>query len=86
MERPHEKLDFADGYRVSTVFLGLNHAPEGLKPLIWETMVFWEGPSDWVNADPAQMDHYQVRTSTRDEAISVHNDIIKNIRNEQSWR
>lgn len=33
-------------YRVSTVFLALDHNFGGGNPILWETMVFWEGFSD----------------------------------------
>lgn len=47
--------------RVSTVFLGMNHAYGGGPPLIFETMIF-DGP----------MDQYMDRYSTEDEALDGH--------------
>lgn len=53
--------DEIDGIRVSTVFLGLDHAWDGGPPLIFETMIFG-GP----------LDGEQDRYSTWDEAAKGH--------------
>ena len=47
--------------RISTVYLGLNHAYGGGPPLIFETMIFG-GP----------MDQYQDRYSTEEQAAAGH--------------
>ena len=50
-----------NGVRVSTVFLGLDHACDGGIPLLYETMIFG-GPHD----------EYQERYATRTAAIDGH--------------
>lgn len=42
-ERHVADTELYEGVRVSTVFLGLDHNSWGGPPLLWETMVFWEG-------------------------------------------
>jgi len=55
--------ELPNGYRVSTVWLGLDHSFGGATPLIFETMVF---PADgWGDEDCA-------RYSTEAEAIDGH--------------
>lgn len=56
-------------YRISTVFLGLNHGHYG-KPLFFETMVF----------DEDHKDVYMERYTTWDEATAGHNRIVEYIR------
>lgn len=56
-----------NGYEVSTVFLGLDHAFRGEAPMIFETMVFGEG----------EMSGKMERYSTLDEAKTGHKVMIK---------
>lgn len=49
------------GVRVSTVFLGINHAWLGGPPVLFETMIFG-----------GVLDQYQERCSTYDEAERMH--------------
>ncbi|MCB1712828.1 MAG: hypothetical protein KDH96_10220 [Candidatus Riesia sp.] len=56
------------GYRVSTVFLGIDHQWGDGPPLVFETMVF--GPKGWGEMD---MDRY----STWDEAVSGHKAMVE---------
>lgn len=67
-----------DHYRVSTVFLGINHQwhPDGT-PLLFETMVFdasheWED-MDGVKHKGASVGEFMNRYSTWDEAEKGHN-------------
>jgi hypothetical protein len=50
-----------DGVRVSTVFLALDHAFGGGRPILWETMIFG-GPHDG----------YQDRYTSREAAEAGH--------------
>ena len=60
--------ELSNGYRVSTVWLGLDHSFGGGKPLIFETMVFkGKGNSD------LDMERY----STLEEAVKGHKRIVK---------
>jgi len=54
------------GVRVSTVFLGLDHAFHGPPPILWETMVFG-GPHD----------QYMDRYSSREAAIEGHKRVVQ---------
>jgi len=54
------------GYRVSTVWLGLDHQWNGGDPLIFETMVFGD---NWNDVD-------QVRYTTEAEAAAGHADMV----------
>jgi hypothetical protein len=45
------RIDKHEGWYVSTVFLGLDHGfnyreDPDYKPVLWETMIFWEGEDD----------------------------------------
>ena len=52
-----------DDIRVSTVFLGFNHAPLGSEtPILWETMIFG-GPND---------QEYQERYTSYEDAVEGH--------------
>ena len=51
-----------NGKFVSTVFIGLDHSFGGLKPLLFETMIFGTGDED----------EYQERYSTYEEAEAGH--------------
>lgn len=56
--------DLPNGYRISTVFLGIDHAfGDGGPPVLFETMIFPDGPGG----------EYQERFHTWDEAIAGHN-------------
>jgi hypothetical protein len=61
---------FVGPFRVSTVFLGLDHAFLYGPPLIFETMVFRcnadQSVADWSGED------FQERCSTWDEALEMH--------------
>jgi len=59
------------GYRISTVFLGLDHnfTGEGL-PVLWETMVFPDLPSGEI----------QKRYSSREDALAGHEKIVEKVR------
>jgi hypothetical protein len=54
---------------VSTVFLGMNHQYGGGPPLLFETMIFG-----------GKYEGYQVRYSTRDEAIAGHRRAVEMVR------
>lgn len=51
----------ADGWRVSTVFLGLDHSFTHGEPVLWETMIFG-GPHDG----------FQDRYTSRQDAVAGH--------------
>ncbi|MAF42608.1 MAG: hypothetical protein CMI54_00375 [Parcubacteria group bacterium] len=51
-------------HTVSTVFLGIDHSFGGGKPLLFETMIFWEDANDY--------EEYQERYSTWEEAEAGH--------------
>jgi len=61
------------GYRISTVFLGLDHnfTGEG-PPVLWETMVFPELPSGEI----------QKRYSSHEDALAGHEKIVEKVRDE----
>ena len=59
-----------NGYDVSTVFLGMDHAFGGDVPILFETMVFGDG----------DIDQYQERYSTYNEAVAGHQRIVDAIR------
>jgi hypothetical protein len=71
----HVGDEFVDKYRVSTVFLGLDHrfGGEG-PPLIWETMVFSPGGSD----------DYCERYATYEEALAGHHKAIEWVKKNKS--
>jgi len=98
--RPMEMLDWAAkhedreysivaqhwvrGWKVSTVWLGLNHSHtfEG-PPVIFETMIFapkdasigredWEDAGDAFGTAPADLDQYQDRYATEEAAQAGH--------------
>lgn len=58
-------MDSIGPAKVSTVFLGLDHALPGDDPLLFETMVFG-----------GQMDGFTRRYSTWDEAEAGHSEIV----------
>lgn len=58
--------EYANGTRVSTCFLGLDHSwSADDQPLVFETMIFDVKPDH-------ELDGYQDRCSTYDEAIAMH--------------
>lgn len=65
----HVAQDRIGEVRVSTVFLGLDHAWGGGPPLLFETMIFG-GPHD----------QYQERCSTWEEAEAMHATALKLVR------
>jgi len=71
-------------FRVSTVFLGLDHSlNEGSKPLLFETMVFVEeGFSDGAK----EFDMHCVRCSTFEEAQEQHVEVCDGIRDYLSFQ
>ena len=52
--------------RVSTVFLGLDHAWNGATPLLWETMIFG-----------GKHDDYQERYTSYEDAVEGHKRAVK---------
>jgi hypothetical protein len=38
-------LDVTEHFRISTIFLGLDHGHDGGSPVLWETMAFIDGQS-----------------------------------------
>lgn len=58
-----------DGKLVSTVWLGINHAFDAGKPLIFETMVF-PAEKEWSELAVA-------RYSTESEALAGHESMVK---------
>lgn len=66
----HVGDDEIDGYRVSTVFLGLDHNFGGGAPLLYETMIFCEGP----------LNNWAARYSTWSQAEAGHQKVLDAIR------
>jgi len=64
-------LDFVGKYRISTVFLGLDHNHRGGPPLLFETMVF---------IGDSFHDEIEERCCTWDEAVKQHKRIVKQMR------
>ena len=71
--RRHVADETVDGVRVSTVFLGLNHAWGSGPPLLFETMVFG-----------GMLDQEQDRCSTWEEAESMHARMKERVKNKGS--
>lgn len=65
----HVGSDMINGFHVSTVCLGINHAWFGGPPLLFETMIF-DNKDDRSNI-------YQYRYSTWDEAVEGHKHAIQ---------
>ena len=64
----------ANGYFVSTVWLGLDHGMLGsVRPLIFETMVFRKGKDGVIKYNELDMSRY----STEQEAIEGHNQMVE---------
>lgn len=70
--KKHVAYDIVDGFRISTVWLGLNHNFLDIgRPLLFETMIFDdEGACGWDY-------HYQERYTTWDEAVKGHQEAIE---------
>jgi len=67
-ERRRVGWDEVNGFEVSTVFLGLDHGHGYTgRPLLFETMIFGNG----------ELDNYQTRCSTWDEAVKMHQEAIE---------
>lgn len=66
--------DYAGVFKISTVFLGLDHGWDG-PPVLWETMIF---------NDPIEREHQQRYTSWED-AVDGHWDAVKWCTNETKW-
>lgn len=67
-----------DGYEVSTVFLGLDHQHgEGETPILWETMIFGEGPVPWASGDDNE---YQERYTSAEDARAGHEQTVQRLR------
>lgn len=65
-------LDIVGNLRVSTVFLGIDHAfQEGVKPILFETMTFGD-----------DLDRQQ-RYCTKEEALQGHAKLVAELRGEQ---
>lgn len=62
-------------YFVSTVFLGIDHAFMGGKPILWETMIFdtTEDKMTWA----VGKEIYQKRYHTKAEALVGHNEALR---------
>lgn len=67
----HVAQDQIGDARVSTVFLGLNHAVGNVEPLLFETMIFG-----------GEHDQYQARYSRRADAIVGHAIAVAMVRSE----
>lgn len=65
------RRDTVDGVLVSTVHLGIDHSFGGGPPLIFETMVFFDGDDG----------EYQWRYSTLEAAQRGHETILEGVRN-----
>ena len=73
--------DYVGSYRVSTVFLGLDHSFSRFfgvvaAPLVFETMIFAD------NANPQHCD--MERCSTWDEAVEQHARVVARLKKELS--
>lgn len=69
-DRDRRRVDWTElhggAVKVSTVFLGLDHAWGGGPPLLWETMIFG-----------GEHDQYQERFATHDDAVRGHAVAVK---------
>lgn len=63
-------VDTIGQYKVSTVFLGLDHNFSEGPPLLWETMIFGRG----------KLNLYMRRYETKDEAVVGHSETIEMVR------
>ncbi len=67
----HVGDDSSNGYRISTIFLGLNHQYGEGPPLLYETMIFKNG--DWQHL-------YCDRYSTWEEAETGHKEVLERVK------
>lgn len=75
IDRRRVARDEINGYDVSTVFLGADYGYGFTeKPLLFETMIFSKG----------ELDGYQTRCTTWDEAVKMHQEAIEIAKNDQS--
>lgn len=66
-DRIIKRTTLSTGIRISTVFLGINHAFDlGNPPLLFETIIFG-----------IEEDEYQTRCSTYQEALAMHEKALK---------
>lgn len=65
------KFDENETYKISTIFLGIDHNYEEFgDPILFETMIFFEG--DW-------QDETQKRYETYEQAIEGHEQALKSV-------
>lgn len=74
-KRLRVKLEQIGRYDISTAFLGTNHNFFGEPPLLFETMIFYDGEA--VVDDECE---YQERCSTWNEAISMHEKAVQYVK------
>jgi hypothetical protein len=80
-DRRHERqirIDRIGDWFISTVFLGMDHGfnyddDRNYKPILWETMVFWEGEGQCPHPElDREMDRYRsVQDAIRGHAVMV---------------
>ena len=64
------------GWRVSTVFLGIDHSFDGEKELLYETMVF--NSKTHLDNDPFRYATYEEAEKGHLEVIEILKDLLKN--------
>lgn len=64
-----------DDYWISTVWVGLDMGFSG-PPLIFETMVFWQGEG----SEPHDLDGEMDRYSTEQQALAGHDQMVARVR------
>lgn len=72
--------DTVDHYFVSTVWLGIDHNFGDGPPVLWETMIFANGP------DPLKIDSWCERYSSAQDAREGHMLVVAALRRGQSTR
>lgn len=77
-------LDHVGGFRISTVFLSLDHGfniagDDDYQPILWETMIFRECDE----SRPSEYDEFQRRYTSREDAIQGHKEAVAAIVSEQ---
>lgn len=76
MQGDHHVADETiNGIRISTVFLGLDHAYGSEPPMLFETMTFGEG-----------FDQEMTRCTTWDQAVKMHEDMVQRVKDFQNER
>ena len=70
-DRRVAQTSFTADVRVSTVFVGIDHATGATPPLLFETLVFWPG-------DP--LDGETVHTPTWAAALAAHTQMVLRVR------